>query len=689
MAPSRQRLGWLSLGIWAKANMSEERFLVPYGVDELRGAVPAALVISVLDEELAGGFEKRSAIKGSGCQPLRHLPQAVSAPPRSRWPAPTCKREQSTLKRSILTLSLILSASLLTTFTSVTTQVAEAAPPDSGAEGMISGIVKDSTTGDALEGALVMLECECLPDTREALSNAQGVYQFRDLPAGRYSIRVFVGEAEVTKNIDLPRQGKLRANFAVDPSNEKAIQIVVEASPVATSPSVSMTIEMDEAKRLPVGGNTSRDFTSVVDIMPTASRDAGEISLAGTIGAEPQEPRPSAGMLTAGTLDDNRTRELQAFASTVTGGPALARDVGLGLRADLTVVDTNGRSINDAELFVTALGSDSQDRAQLRTGTDGRAVINGVWDLGLATTSADQWARVVARKDGVETVVKVKLGAGPARIKLPLERSNADAQVLALDLVLVVDTTGSMTDELQWLVAELRSVVAQALADHPNVDARLGIVAYRDLNDEYVTRRFELSKRHAEFEAFLASETASGGGDYPEAVDLALTEAASFAWRHDQQAAKVILLVGDAPPHGDHMRETFAATSLLRAAGVSIYPVASSGVEDQAELVFRTIAADSGAQYLFLTDDSGIGKPHAKPHAEDYDVELLRSALLRILAAELRGEQAATPVQRDSAFSIGPGSRPTRAGFQLQRSLFDDGGAQELVGGPVLKVDLL
>src|SRR5690606_20300935 len=61
---------------------------------------------------------------------------------------------------------------------------------------------------------------------------------------------------------------------------------VVEASPVATNPAASMTVGMEEAKQLPVGSNTSRDFTAVVDIAPTASRDAAGISLAGTTGAE-------------------------------------------------------------------------------------------------------------------------------------------------------------------------------------------------------------------------------------------------------------------------------------------------------------------------------------------------------------------------------------------------------------------
>jgi Mg-chelatase subunit ChlD len=431
------------------------------------------------------------------------------------------------------------------------------------------------------------------------------------------------------------------------------------------------------------------DFTAVADIAPTASRDAAGISLAGTTGHGPQARAARPGTLTAGTLDDNQTPdELRDFARAArlsdrsprfddgSERGLLARDVGIGPRTELLVVDAKGRAIDDAELLVTHA---SRRSVRLRTGTDGRAVINGSWDLNLEPSTSNERVRVVARKAGVEVGTSVVLGAGPVRIELPLQRKNADTRVRALDLLLVVDTTGSMHDELEWLATELRAVVARALADHPKVDARLGVVAYRDRQDEYVTRRFEFSRSHRKFEAFLAKQVASGGGDYPEAVDAALAEAASFRWRHDQQTAKVVLLVGDAPPHIDRLRASYEAVSRLREAGVSIYPIAASGVDELAELVFRSIAADTGAQYLFLTDDSGIGNPHAKPHAEDYGVELLHAALLRILAVELRGER--TPLWGSSlatAQGEPDGKRLVRAAFELERSLFDDADTRSL-----------
>ena len=349
----------------------------------------------------------------------------------------------------------------------------------------------------------------------------------------------------------------------------------------------------------------------------------------------------------------------------------------------IEVVDARGQPVADAQVLAQRVGDPQRRLAQLRTGSDGRAVLNTGLDLGgleraQRRATLEIWA-VSSAGSGreVRAQIEVRADEAHARVRLPLRQRTRGPRVTSLDLLLIVDTTGSMGDELTWLQAELRDVVAQTLADHPGVDARLGLVAYRDAGDAYVTHNFPLSSDHGAFQASLAAESADGGGDYPEAVDVALQEASGFAWRSDPGVAKVALLVGDAPPHDSQLGATFAAGNALRRAGVSIYPVASSGVGDLAELVFRSLAADSSGQYLFLTDHSGIGHPHAEPHAEDYTVELLRDALLRVLAAELAGSRVEKP------------KRPKRAAFGLSSSLMGDGGATALLGGPRVRYDLM
>lgn len=116
-----------------------------------------------------------------------------------------------------------------------------------------------------------------------------------------------------------------------------------------------------------------------------------------------------------------------------------------------------------------------------------------------------------------------------------------------LDVVFVIDTTGSM----DWVLAEAKARMVDI------VDAvrllvpisRFGVVAYRDHDTPgYVTRPLPLTYSIARLNRFLDSLTAEGGGDLPEAVAAGIEAAVGDAgWRLG--ARKVIVLIGDAPPH--------------------------------------------------------------------------------------------------------------------------------------------
>jgi hypothetical protein len=101
----------------------------------------------------------------------------------------------------------------------------------------------------------------------------------------------------------------------------------------------------------------------------------------------------------------------------------------------------------------------------------------------------------------------------------------------------------------------------------------------------------------------------------------------------------VLFLVADAPPHAEFAERTLVAANTLRKQGIAMYPVAASGTNDAAEFIFRTCALLSGSQYIFLTDDSGVGNPHAEPHFPFYNVERLDGLMVRMIASELSGRR--------------------------------------------------
>ncbi len=205
-----------------------------------------------------------------------------------------------------------------------------------------------------------------------------------------------------------------------------------------------------------------------------------------------------------------------------------------------------------------------------------------------------------------------------------------------LDLMLMVDTTGSMTDELMYLQTELRDVVERVSAENANLPIRVSVNFYRDVGDEYIVREYPFTSKLDNAVNSIMEQNANGGGDTPEAVHTALDSAIN---RHDwdDSAVKLMFLVLDAPPHADEqiIDEVNSLTALAAEQGIRIIPVASSGVDKSTEYLLRTMAFTTGGTYTFLTDHSGIGNSHIEPTIGDYEVEKLNDMMVRIIGEYL------------------------------------------------------
>src|SRR6516165_7369892 len=94
-----------------------------------------------------------------------------------------------------------------------------------------------------------------------------------------------------------------------------------------------------------------------------------------------------------------------------------------------------------------------------------------------------------------------------------------------VDVVFAVDTTGSMGGLLESMKARMFSVWAQILAGKPTPVVRVGLVAYKDRGDEYVTKVTDLSEYPDAVQHALSGLSAAGGGDFPESVNQALDDA--------------------------------------------------------------------------------------------------------------------------------------------------------------------
>jgi len=200
-----------------------------------------------------------------------------------------------------------------------------------------------------------------------------------------------------------------------------------------------------------------------------------------------------------------------------------------------------------------------------------------------------------------------------------------------LDLMFMIDTTGSMGDEMEYLKKELASIVRSVQKENGNAVIRISVNFYKDDGDEYVVRDNDFTTNVKTCVDLLEDEYADGGGDFPEAVDRALETAAKADW--DEDAVKLCFLVLDAPPHEDSksVGKVKAAMMSLAEQGIRLIPVAASGIDKSSEYIFRCFSLFTGGTYVFLTDDSGIGGSHLEPTVGDYDVELLKDCIIRII----------------------------------------------------------
>lgn len=201
-----------------------------------------------------------------------------------------------------------------------------------------------------------------------------------------------------------------------------------------------------------------------------------------------------------------------------------------------------------------------------------------------------------------------------------------------LDLMFVVDTTGSMSDEITFLQTELEDVINSVKSDNSNISVRVSMNFYKDEGDSYVVDSHEFTSNIDEAQKLINSEYADGGGDYPEAVDQALSDAVSnHDW--DKGSVKIMFLLLDAPPHEGAQVNKTLLDSIRKAGseGIRIIPVSASGIDKKTEFLLRAMAISTDGTYVFLTDDSGVGESHIQPTIGDYDVELLNELMIRLI----------------------------------------------------------
>ncbi|MET4578663.1 VWA domain-containing protein [Ottowia thiooxydans] len=358
----------------------------------------------------------------------------------------------------------------------------------------------------------------------------------------------------------------------------------------------------------------------------SASPAAGSVAEAPAPQMLPRRPAP----VTAGMVDDNADFTAYMDFRGRTQVEHRARDI--SERYQLLVKDRAGRPVADAEVAVRS----SQGAAMwARTDTAGRVWVHpnafdssrsSVYEV--SVRQGGQEARGFLRR-GQKSAVDITLSSTP----LP-----ARAQ---LDLVFLIDATGSMGDEIGKLKTSLAGIANEVAHLPSQPDLCFGMVAYRDKGDAFLLRSHDFTNDLNAFQRVLNNLRADGGGDTPEAMNEALHETVhNLSWRGDG-TTRLVVLLADAPPHLDYGGPQYDNDMLAALGkGIKVFSVGASGLDRQGEYIQRQIAQYTGGRFVFLTyaDASRPGSGSGRETSHDvsgYSVDTLDRLIVKLVRDEL------------------------------------------------------
>jgi len=238
--------------------------------------------------------------------------------------------------------------------------------------------------------------------------------------------------------------------------------------------------------------------------------------------------------------------------------------------------------------------------------TPSRRVTYSLFTGAVALVAFAAWA--VPRRPPARTLATVDDLAKPTPATPILPTVPQVQQPPQVEVVFALDTTGSMEGLIDGAKRKIWSIANFISSAQPKPDVRIGLVAYRDVGDAYVTRFYDLSDDLDGVFEKLASFRAEGGGDTPEHVAKALHDAVErTSWTQGDRVLKMIYLVGDAPPHTDYHDGFDYRTEARRAAqkGIKLNTILCGNDRD-AELAWRQVAQLGRGEYASIAQSGGV-----------------------------------------------------------------------------------
>ena len=483
-----------------------------------------------------------------------------------------------------------------------------------GAFAGLRGIVVDKN-GNLISGVTVKADTSCSKLNKSVTTSYDGFFDI-DCEAwhGKITLKL------TGKTI---KDAAFRFNEA-DTAKLQVLCVNVKAVQDHTKPTGPLRYHKYEMKahRSAAGMESMGAAKIMPEAMPILAEEADATALADVKYAASAANNVHAGMLTAGEVNDFakwhlweniREQSHSAHAKTWNLYPKK--------RYTLHLTNRSHSPLYDAEVLL--LDADKNVIWQARTDNTGKAEL---WADMNSKQKNDEPQLILVRYKGIEQGV-------PVGDNLQVSLDAECPQSRNVDVMFIVDATGSMGDEIRYMQAELENVVDRVHQNDKDLVIRTGAVFYRDHGDDYLCRISTLSAIIDTTQNFMKKQEANGGGDYEEAVGEAMMATISSSDWSKEAVARIAFLILDAPPHNDSTNVAMIQEQLRRAAaqGIRLVPVVCSGMQESGEYLFRSMALATNGTNLFLTDDSGIGDTHLKPTTDKIEVEMLNDMMVRVI----------------------------------------------------------
>ena len=350
-------------------------------------------------------------------------------------------------------------------------------------------------------------------------------------------------------------------------------------------------------------------------------------------GNYPGRPGGQAGILTAGEWNDLDRWDFWSGLMASDEYKSMPRYWGLYTprRVAVRVADASGKRLPAVRIVL-----EQNQKAVWSTLTDNLGEASLWVDPFKEQASADNLAIVIdgVRQNGAPKVTPFNVQQEEADMNFYIIDKAKEAEKKA-DVAFIVDATGSMGDEIEFLKKDLLDILDRVKGGQGEITLRTGTVFYRDENDDYLTKYSPFTDDYRETVKYISMQYARGGGDLPEAVHTALeTGLQNLAWNTSARA-RIAFLVLDAPAHQDHQGVIESLQASIRQyaeSGIKLIPVYCSGPSKECEFMCRFFAILTGGTYVFLTDDSGVGGDHVEASVGQFQVEPLNDLLVRLIA---------------------------------------------------------